>query len=69
MVVTPSAEPEAMLDGGAAIDEEGAAALELLDDPVELLPQAVRVSAAAAVRPIPAIRRLRTRIHSNWLRG
>jgi hypothetical protein len=56
-----------MLEDGAAIDDEGAGAgaLELPEEAVSLLPQAVKVSAAAAVRPIPAIRRLRTKNHSN----
>ncbi|GLY43444.1 hypothetical protein Amsp01_094670 [Amycolatopsis sp. NBRC 101858] len=63
VVVPPPA--AAALEDGAAIDEDGAGALLEADEPVSLLPHAVRVSAAAAVRPIPAIRRLRTRIHSN----
>ncbi|GLY38096.1 hypothetical protein Amsp01_041200 [Amycolatopsis sp. NBRC 101858] len=57
--------PAAALEDGAAIDEDGAGALLEADEPVSLLPHAVRVRAAAAVRPIPAIRRLRTKNHSN----
>jgi hypothetical protein len=54
-----------MLGAGAAIEADGAGALELPEEAVSLLPQAVSVSAAAAVRPIPAIRSLVTKIHSN----
>jgi hypothetical protein len=56
-----------MLEEGAAMEDEGAGAgaLELPEEAVSLLPHAVSVSAAAAVRPMPAIRRLRTRNHSN----
>ncbi|GLY44484.1 hypothetical protein Amsp01_105070 [Amycolatopsis sp. NBRC 101858] len=61
----PSEAPASALEDGAAADEDGAGAL-LDEEEAESLPlHAVSVSAAAAVRPIPAIRRLRTRIHSN----
>ncbi|GAA1025506.1 hypothetical protein GCM10009565_38940 [Amycolatopsis albidoflavus] len=65
-VVTPSPE-EAPLDIGADIELDiGAGALLELPLPDELsLPlHAVRVSAAAAVRPTPATRNLFTMIHS-----
>jgi len=65
LVVTPS--PEAALDIGADIEEDGAGAealLELPDEALSLLLQAVRASAATAVKPIPATRSLLTENHS-----
>jgi hypothetical protein len=69
LVVTPLDAAESAEDDGAAIEDDGAGALLEADEAVSLLPHAVRVNAAAAVRPIPARRRLRTKNHSNLLRG
>jgi hypothetical protein len=58
----PLEAPESALGDGAAIDDDGAGALELPEEAVSLPLHAVSESAATAVKPIPATRSLVTKI-------
>jgi hypothetical protein len=58
----PFEAPWSALDDGAAIEEDGAGALELPEEAVSLPLHAVSDSAATAMTPIPATRILVTKI-------